>query len=58
MEGTILLGYAGGVITMAALAMYPENFRPTITENPRAYVITGTIIGMFAVAIDVCWWCF
>jgi preprotein translocase subunit Sec61beta len=57
MSATILLGYACGVIAMGALSMYPENFKPTVTENPRAYVITGCAVAIVAIAIDFCWWC-
>lgn len=53
MDSTILLGYAGGIITVAALSGYPENFRPTITENPRAYLITGVFLGVVAVGLNL-----
>lgn len=57
MSSTILLGYAGGIITMACLAMDPKTFKPTITENPLAYIIVGLVIGIAAAFVDNCWWC-
>jgi len=53
MNTTILLGYAGGIITIAALSGYPENFKPSITENPKAYLITGVFLAIVAVALDL-----
>lgn len=53
MDNAILLGYVVGIITCEALSGYPENFKPTITENPRAYLITGVFIGAVAIALDL-----
>jgi hypothetical protein len=50
---TILLGYSGGIITMAVLAVYPNIFKPTVTEDPRAYIWTGVALGAGAVALDI-----
>lgn len=53
MSAEILLGYAAGIITLAAISGYPENFKPTVTENPRVYILLGTFLAIAAVAIDL-----
>lgn len=53
MSTEMLLGYAGGIITLAAISGYPENFKPTITENPKAYLLVGVCLGIVAIAIDI-----
>jgi len=53
MDPSILLGYAGGIITMAGLAMYPENFKPTVMEKPQAYLVTGILLAGVSVALDL-----
>jgi hypothetical protein len=52
MNTALLLGYAIGIITCAFLSGYPENFKPTITENPGNYLLVGVGIGAFAIALD------
>lgn len=52
MSQEMLLGYACGIMTLAFLSRYPEKFKPTITENPRIYLLVGLGLGAVAVAMD------
>lgn len=53
MSHELLLGYAVAIITLAALSGYPDNFKPTITENPRVYLLIGIGLGTVAVILDI-----